>query len=140
MKTDDFEERLRRQSIRPIPHEWRGEILDAARRVRGHQPSIFNLQLASWWRDWLWPNPQAWAGLAAVWMVVLLLNWGGRDPVHVATASKTAPAPELLLALKEHRRLLAELIGTPPLAEPQKPFEPRPRSEVSRPTVSVEFV
>ena len=139
MNADDFEERLQRQSIRPIPSEWRREILEAARRAADPQPSTFNPQPTSSWRDWFWPCPQAWAGLAAVWAVVLLLNWASRDPAHVPNASKAAPTPELLLALKEHRRLLAELIGTPTLVEPPKTLEPRPRSEISHPTETVQF-
>src|SRR5437667_10030091 len=138
MNTNDFEERLRRQSMRPIPRQWRGEILDAARRA-SCQPPILSPQPTAWWREWLWPCPQAWAGLAAAWLVVFLLNWAARDPVHVATASKAAPAPELFLALKEHRRLLAELIGTPTTLEPGKPLEPRPRSELQHRAVSIQF-
>jgi len=72
-------------------------------------------------------------------MVILFLNMASREPVQAAKTSKAAPAPELLIALKEHRRLLAELIGTPTVVEPPKPFEPRPRSEILHPTVSVQF-
>ena len=139
MNADDFDKRLQRQTLRPIPHKWRSEILDVARRAGDPQPSTFDSQPTSWWRELLWPSPQAWAGFAAVWVVVLLLNLASRDPVRVAKTSKPAPAPELFAALREHRRLLAELIGTPPLPEPQKPFEPRPRSEISHPLLTVQF-
>ena|SRR5438105_2013987 len=150
MNTDDFEERLQRQSLRPIPREWRREILDAARRAGDPQLSTLrskataedgltiNPQPTSWWRELLWPCPQAWAGLAAAWMVILFLNMASREPVQVAKTSKSAPTPELLIALREHQRLLAELIGTPTVVEPPKPFEPRSRSEILH-TVSVQF-
>src|SRR5438552_7352417 len=127
MNADDFDKRLQRQTLRPIPHKWRSEILDAARRAGDPQPSTFDSQPTSWWRELLRPCPQAWAGLAAAWMVVLLLNWAARDPVHAANASKAAPVPDLLLALKEHQRLLAQLIGTPMMLEQSRPVEPRPR-------------
>ena len=139
MNADDFEKRLQRRSMRPVPREWRGEILDAARRAGDHQLSTSKPQTTSWRRELLWPCPQAWAGLAAAWMVILFLNMASREPVQAAKTSKAAPAPELLIALKEHRRLLAELIGTPTVVEPPKPFEPRPRSEILHPTVSVQF-
>ena len=151
MNADDFEKRLQRQSMRPIPREWRREILDAARRTGDPQLSTLRSKAAaedgatskpqttSWRRELLWPCPQAWAGLAAAWMVILFLNMASREPVQAAKTSKAAPAPELLIALKEHRRLLAELIGTPTVVEPPKPFEPRPRSEILHPTVSVQF-
>ena len=139
MNTGDFEKRLERQAMRPIPHEWRGEILGAARRAGGHPLSIATTQPTSWWRGLLWPCPQAWAGLAAMWGVILVLNLASRDPVQLTTISNIVPPQKLLIALGEHRRLLAELIGTPPVIEPVKPFGPRPRSDISHPTFPVRF-
>ena len=137
MNTDDFEKRLQRQSMRPVPREWRGEILDAARRAGDHQLSTINPQPSSWWRELLWPCPQAWAGLAAAWVLILALNAATREPVQVATAQSTPPAREVLIALKERRRLLAELAGSPAQVEPQKPLAPKPRSELAHRTVAV---
>ena|SRR6266851_5497352 len=137
MNTDDFEKRLQRQIMRPIPRDWRREILDAARRARDPQPSTFNPQRTSGWREWLWPCPQAWAGLAAAWVLILALNAATREPVQVDTAQSTPPAREVFRALKERRRLLAELAGLPMQVEQQKPLVPRPRSELSHRTVAV---
>src|SRR5213083_2284582 len=149
MNTDDFEKRLQRQSMRPVPREWRGEILDAARRAGYHQlstlrskataedGSTLNPQPTSWWRELLWPCPQAWAGLAAAWVLILALNAATREPVQVVTAQSTPPAREVLMALKERRRLLAELAGPPAQVEPQNPLAPKPRSELSHRTVGV---
>ena len=137
MNTDDFEKRLQRQSMRPVPREWRGEILGAARRAGGHQPSPLNPQPTSWWRELLWPCPQAWAGLAAAWVLILALNAATREPVQVATAQSTPPAREVLMALKERRRLLVELAGPPVQVEPPKPFVPKPRSQLSQRTFAV---
>ncbi|PYK58897.1 MAG: hypothetical protein DME21_14645, partial [Verrucomicrobia bacterium] len=80
MRPEDFEKQLQRQPLRKIPAEWRGEILDAARRAHEPQPS----QPASWWRALLWPCPQAWAGLAAVWVLILALNSVTREPARSA--------------------------------------------------------
>jgi hypothetical protein len=146
MNTDDFEKRLQRQDMRPIPREWRGGILDAASRAGDHQlstlrskanaedGSTLNPQPTSWWRELLWPCPQAWAGLAAAWVLILGLNAATREPVQVATAQSTPPAREVLMALKERRRLLAELAGLSVQVEPQKPAAPRPRSQLSQRT------
>lgn len=131
MNADDFEKQLRRQPLRQIPMEWREEIMDAARRVPDHQLSTLSPQPTSWWRELLWPCPQAWAGLAAVWAVIFVLNVASRDPVQVAKTSKAVPAPEILIALREHRRLLAELIGLPAPIGPPKPADPKPRGEIS---------
>ena len=137
MSTDDFEKRLQRLHMRPIRREWRGEILDAARRAGAHQLSTPNPRTTPWWRELLWPCPQAWAGLAAAWVLILALNAATREPVQVATAQSTPPAREVLMALKERRRLLAELAGPPVQVEPQKPLAPGPRSELSHRTVAV---
>jgi hypothetical protein len=149
MNTDGFEKRLQRQTMRPVPREWRGEILDAARRAGGHQlstlrskanaedGSTINSQPTSWWRELLWPCPQAWAGLAAAWVLILAVNLATGEPVQVATAQGTPPAREVLMALKERRRLLAELAGPNVQVEPQKPLVPRPRSELSHRSAAV---
>jgi len=137
VNTDDFEKRLQRQSMRPVPREWRGEILDAARRAGDPQPTTHNPQPTSWWRELLWPCPQAWAGLAAAWVLILALNAATREPVQVDTAQSTPPAREVFMALKERRRLMAELAGLPMQVEQQKPRAPGPRSELSHRTVAV---
>ena len=136
MNTDDFEKRLRRLPMRNVPFEWRGDILEAARRAGDPQLSAINPQPDAWWRELLWPCPQAWVGLAALWVLILALNAATREPVQVATAQSTPPAREVLMALKERRRLLAELAGSPAQVEPQKPLAPRPRSELSQRTVA----
>jgi hypothetical protein len=139
MSTDNFEKRLERLSMRSIPREWRSEILKAARSAQRSQSATRNRQPTSAWRELLWPCPHAWAGLAVVWGMILLFNVVSRDPVQFAKTSKAAPASELFLALKEHRRLLTELIGTPTTFEPAKPFKPQPRSELPRLSVSIQF-
>lgn len=118
--------------MRPIPAEWRDEILDAARRAGGRQLSTLNPQPVSWWRELLWPCPQAWAGLAVAWCLILLLNVASRDATAIATATargRTAlPSKELLMALREQKRLFGELVG--PLTPIELPATsvPRPRS------------
>jgi len=140
MKPDEFEQRLRRQTLREIPAGWRPEIL----RIAGAAcpGASLNRQRGSgvpWWRELLWPCPQAWVGLAAVWVVILMLNLALREPVHVAKTSNAVPAPEILIALREHRRLLAELVGSPTDVEPPKRFDARRRGEISNPTLAVRF-
>ncbi len=137
MNLDEFEKQLRQQPLRQIPEEWREEILDAARRIQDPQPSTSNARPTSWWRELLWPCPQAWAGLAAAWIAILFLNGVSREPVRT-TSSQTRPhSPELMMVLREQRRLFAELIGSSSPVEPPKTFDPRPRSEASPRTIAV---
>jgi len=137
MKPDDFEEQLERQPVRQIPGEWRGRILDTARRTGDPQLATLNPQPSSRLQELLWPSPRAWAGLAAVWAVVLALNAATREPVSVAEAVHPSPPREVLMALREQRRLFLELIEPSPPARQSRTFVPRPRSEISRRTGTV---
>jgi len=130
MNSDDFEKRLERQTIRPIPGEWRREILRAteipvSRRAR--LLSTLNHQLSTL----LWPCPQAWAGLAAVWLVILTVNFLTFESSPVIAQKAFPRSPETLMALRQHGWLFAEL-NEPrevPVAERPKPLPPRPHSE-----------
>jgi len=137
MKPDEFEQKLRRQPLRPIPPEWRAEILASARdaqttchpspATRHHWLATFNQQLSTL----LWPHPKAWAGLAAVWIFVLAVNFSLRDASPRVAENYAPPSPEVMAELKQQQRLFAELVGTiqPPEADRQKLFAPKPRSQ-----------
>jgi len=132
MKPDDFEQRLQRQPLRQIPAEWRSEILDAA--ISRHSPratrhsffSTLNHQLSTI----LWPHPKAWAGLAAVWILIFAVNVSMRDTTPLVAERAAPPSPEVIVELKQQQRMLAELIGSSPAREavPTR-FLPLPRSE-----------
>ena len=79
----------------------------------------------------LWPHPQAWAGLAAVWILILAVNFSMRDPSPVRAEKSSPPSPEAIVELRQQQRLLAELIGPRDErdADRSKPLVPQPRSE-----------
>lgn len=83
------------------------------------------------WRELILPCPRAWAGLAAVWLVIFAINLSLRDKSETVAQKTPPPSPELIMALRQQERLLAELIGPreTPAAERPDPFLPRPRSE-----------
>lgn len=138
MNSDDFEKRLERQTFRPIPGEWRREILQTAndRRARSDAPcpsplKTENSKLKILLSELLWPCPQAWVGLAAVWLVILSVNFSTLEKSPVVGQKKSSPSPQSLMALKQQEWILAEL-NEPreaPIADRPKPFQPRPRSE-----------
>jgi anti-sigma factor RsiW len=66
----------------------------------------------SWWRAWLWPNPQFYAGAAALWVLMLAVHFIYLGEPVRARAAATPPSPEVQSALAEQRRELAELLGT----------------------------
>ena len=115
----DFEEFLRRQSIRPIPSEWRAEILRASRAKPTSSP---------WWREWMWPCPQAWAGLAAAWGIILLLTFTA--PEETSTPGHADPSSRRDFAfLRQETEIIARLSDfeeNRPAPAPQPPaLKPR---------------
>jgi hypothetical protein len=135
---NEFEDQLKSRSLRQIPEQWRTEILRAAQNEAQATASNASVEeVTSWWRALLWPCPQAWAGMAAVWIVVFCLNFSSQEP-SAPKLAKTKPAPispETYMALREQRRLYSELVGSPPV-EIAMPV-PRPRAEMKIETVIV---
>jgi len=143
MNPDEFEKWLQRQPLRQMPGAWRDEILSAARqaslahhapRTTHHAPpspsllSTIHHQLSTL----LWPHPVAWAGLAAVWLVILGINLTTRDASQMVAKHASPVSPQVFMAFQEQERLLSELLGPreTPVAERPKPRLPRPRSEL----------
>lgn len=129
---DEFEQQLSRRPLRQAPAEWRREILAAAvpasprpatgssllSNVRARLSAIF------------WPCPEAWAGLAAVWILVLALNYSMQDRPPVMAKKIPSPSPQVVAELKQQRQMFVELIGQNQAgeAEPSK-YLPLPRSQ-----------
>jgi hypothetical protein len=134
---EQFERRLGRQPLRQIPAEWREQILAAAKdaaptnyTLRVTPPSFLstlNHQLSTI----LWPHPAAWAGLAAVWILILAVDFSIRDRSPAVAAKSAPPTPEVIVELRQQRRMLVELMGPRDKreADRSKSFVPQPRSE-----------
>jgi hypothetical protein len=137
MKTDDFESRLQSQPMRPIPPDWRAEILAAARdaqpapRASRPAPQAWLLTINHQLSTFFWPHPKAWAGLAAVWILIFAMNFSMHDSSPRLAAKSAPPSPEVIVELKKQQRMFAELVGAnePLDADRRKIFLPRPRSE-----------
>ncbi len=139
---ENFEQRLHRQPLRPVPAEWRADILQAAQVAQADaRPHRSPARVRASWlhalsREFivsLWPNSKVWAGLAAVWVLIAVLNFSMSDhtaPV-VATEKPLAPSAVQMAELRNQQRLFAELSGqtTSPDADRPKNLPPKPRSE-----------
>lgn len=132
MKPKDFEQTLREQAWREIPPGWRQEMLRKARqaaaprRAVAPENSLWTVLLG-----WLWPSPRAWAGLAAVWMMIALVNLATPQPeLYSQTASQTPVSAELA-QLRQQRQLMVELLnsGAAGPVSPKSGKNPAPRSE-----------
>jgi hypothetical protein len=130
---NEFEQKISRQSLRQIPGEWRAKILAAvnspARRIEANPVSFLstlNHQLSTL----LWPHPKAWAGLATVWIFILVVNFSMRDATPRVAEKVAPPSPEVAAELRQQKILFAELIGSSDSREAEPPkFFPRPRTE-----------
>lgn len=137
-ETEHFERRLSRQPLKTIPGEWRAEILREGRLAAGPKnkwdAGTASLQKWNWpgsLAEIFWPHPKAWAGLAAVWILIFAVNFSMRDKTPAVAGKVIPPSPEVLVELQKQKQLFAELIGSNEarVADRQKSFLPRPRSE-----------
>ena len=88
------------------------------------------LAFGEWWRDVIWPCRRVWAGLAAVWVVILAGNFSLHEPSQTL-AVKSSPQ-EMITFFKDQQKFLAELLtdhAVPREAERPKFFSPKPRTE-----------
>lgn len=131
---DSFEEYLKRQPFRQPPVEWREQILlavnaqDASRHAASSADSVLSA-LKCRLGSLLWPHPVAWGGLAATWVLILTVHFSIRDTSPVLAEKRVTPSPELIAELRQQHRLLVELMGESTVADRQKAFVPKPRSE-----------
>jgi hypothetical protein len=132
---DQFEKRLQGQSQRPVPPAWREGILSAAREATSRDPSpkgSLLSRLNSMLSTVFWPHPKAWAGLAAIWVLILGLNLATREPSQPEVARQAAPpSPQMREMLQQQEQLFAELVGPIERLETRrpKPVAPQPRSQ-----------
>lgn len=83
------------------------------------------------WLELIWPSRRIWAGLAAVWLLILAANVSLHDGSQAMARKSSPPTPAMIMAFRQQEKLLAELIGPreTPVAEPPKPSLPQPRSQ-----------
>jgi len=130
MKLDEFEKEMQRQPLRQVPPEWRAAILRSARAAAASRSSLLTPHAVSWWREWLWPSPKAWAGLAAVWLVIAGLNLPIASRPSGIAQQTPKPSPEVETTLADQRRELARLLDNLAESAPRpKAVPPGPRSE-----------
>lgn len=134
MNSDDFEKRLQRQPLRPIPGEWRAEVLRRAEAAAPRPAAAGSSPFAMFLRrlvSSLSPHPAAWAALAAVWVLIFALNTASHSHAPQLAKNIARPTVEMVAGLKEQQKILAELIGPSelPAIERPKRFPAQPHSE-----------
>jgi anti-sigma factor RsiW len=117
--------------IEPGPsfqRRWENAILSADQSKSARSPAT-KIDLQKFWREWLRPFRYAWAGMAALWLVMASMNFGlsRSEPNRIGAQARSTP--ETLQAFEEQRRVLAELVSSEndPVAPPHR-TDSRPRS------------
>lgn len=117
----------RHRAAEPKLDVLRERVLGSALDSR---PSPFATLLTVCWRELFWPCRRAWLGLAAAWVVILLLNFASAETPRTGAVTATADVQDLMQAWRQKQQLLAELMGqdAEPAPPPKRPA-PRPHSE-----------
>jgi hypothetical protein len=122
-------------------HQTAAPKLDAIRRkvVAQHCASAGRDQagdsvgfLTQLWLELAWPCRRIWTGLAAVWVLLFIVNVSQRDDSPTLSA-KSPPPVGMLMAYRNQEKILAELLGDwSQSREAVRPrnYVPKPRSEV----------
>jgi hypothetical protein len=117
MNNDDFEENLRSTSLKPVPPEWRRQILHAAERERNRTMARNEQSVGIVWLvSWLWPSPVAWGGLAALWLIILGASLSPTSPGVASSELRAETKSPRPVSLAEQRALLSHLLE-PALSE-----------------------
>ena len=130
MNDERFEASLRQAKIRPVPADWRADVLAAARAAEeGSSAEARRLEPSALpWGGWLWFRRLAWGGLAAAWVAIFALNWAANRPGGPGSVEAVF-SPEVMAVAMRQSQLLAngpeEMDGVP---EKQRPALDRPRS------------
>jgi hypothetical protein len=128
----------RHQATLPKLDAIRREVVAGLNRQDAKPPSFISA-LASWllggskqiWQELIWPCRRIWAGLAAVWILIFIVNFSQRDGSQTMMA-KSAPTAEMMMTFRDQQKLLNELLAdrSPPMeAERPRIFSPKPRTE-----------
>jgi len=89
------------------------------------------------WREVIFPSRRIWAGLAAVWVGLLVFNVSERAP-QSAVAARQPSSSAMLMTWRDQKNMLNEVFAEPvpvPVADRPRTFTPRPRTEASVPLV-----
>jgi hypothetical protein len=86
------------------------------------------------WLELIWPCRRIWTGLAAVWILIFIINVHQRDGSQTAIA-KSTPSMEVMMMFRDQQKLLNELFADrslPMVAEPPRIYLPKPRTETTQ--------
>ena len=85
------------------------------------------------WRELVWPCRRIWTGMAAVWVLLAIVNLAQRDGSRSNHANSALAAP-MMMSLQAQQRWVNELLADrspPPEVVRPRIYSPKPRTETS---------
>jgi hypothetical protein len=85
------------------------------------------------WQELVWPSRRIWAGLAAAWILIFIVNFSQRENSQTMIAKSSSP-PEMMMTFRDQQKLLDELFADRSLpvdAERPKIYLPKPRAQIT---------
>ena len=89
--------------------------------------------LRTLWHELIFPSRRIWTGLAAIWILIFIVNFSQRDGSQTMMA-KSVPTAEMMTTFRDQQNLLNELLADRSLpmdAERPRIFSPKPRTETT---------
>ncbi len=122
--------RARLKPSAPTAPLWKREealVAEAfARRAQGEARTGQRIRVlaprTSFWREFLWPAPSYYAGLAVVWLLLLLFRPAQPETAGHPVTVRSQMSPQARFALLEQRRELKQMLANPETA-PEEPRE-----------------
>jgi hypothetical protein len=118
---------LRQEAISTMLLTAEREIAQRAGKAR---PLLNRLWITAW-EELVRPSRYAWAGMAAAWLALIVVNGTLKEPRRVSERYSSADKAAVVQSFIEERKLLAELLqaeGKPARVPPEP--APSPRSEI----------
>jgi hypothetical protein len=130
----------RHQAATPKLDAIRREVVDVAADVNRRKPvreftfaSTLAKAITLPFQEIIWPCRRIWTGLAAVWILIFIVNFSQRDGSQTRMA-KSAPTAEMMMTFRDQQKWLNELLAdrSPPMdAERPRIYSPKPRTETT---------
>lgn len=86
--------------------------------------SIFLRCFTTPWRELVLPSRRIWAGLAAVWVLILVAHLASRENDPVIAKKSVPPSREVLIALREQNKFRTQLFHNE--SKPVEADRPKP--------------
>lgn len=122
-------DRIRQEVVAQIQRSQRNdEAITSSQTDDRRPPESFVARL---WLELIWVNRGFWAGLSAVWLLIIALNQAAAEGVPTGPAGSMADVPAMLAIVQEQKRLaldLSEPVARPSLDTPVD--RPRPRTDL----------